>query len=244
MIRAANAEWDGRLKDGQGLLSTESGILHSAPYSFATRFGNIPGTNPEELIAAAHAGCFSMSLANELEIAQLAASRIETKASVKIDMIDGNWTIREVDLHLKTSLWGAPSIPFLVAASRAKANCPVSRLLSARVNLLTEIQDLHLSPDDGSEITVYTSSFSHFCEKAKELLDSQGIKYREIDLDREPPEVAEAIHRKTGLTSVPQIFAGPHFIGSYKDLIRLDADHGLQQLLKPRGKTDAASKAG
>ena len=174
-----------------------------------------------------------MALANELETSMLDATPIETKASVRIDLVDGKWTIQEVDLFLKASLRGASSLPFLVAASRAKANCPISRLLATKVTLHTELQDQHPGSEAEAEVVIYTSTYCQICGQAKTLLESQGIHYREIDLDQEPTEIADALKRKTGRMSVPQIFVGEHFIGSYDDLIQLDADHGLQKLLQP-----------
>jgi len=238
MKRNGNAVWDGSLKNGHGELGTESGALNNAPYSFATRFGGQSGTNPEELLAAAHAACFSMALSNELEISKLNATRIETKASVKIDLVDKKWTIHEIDLFLYAHLGGAPSVPFLVAASRAKVNCPVSRLFSAKVTLHTELQGQHPGSDAEAEVVIYTSTYCQVCGQAKALLESKGIRYREVDLDVESPEIAENLKEKTGLMSVPQIFVGEHFIGSYDDLIRLDADHGLKPLLQPHGDSN------
>lgn len=216
-------------------MSTESGVLQHTPYSFAARFESQAGTNPEELIAAAHAACFSMALANELEISKLDATPIETKASVRMDLLNGKWTIQEVDLFLNASLQGAPSVPFLVAASRAKANCPISRALATKVTLHTELKNQHPGSETDAEVVIYTSTFCQVCGQAKTLLESQGIHYREVDLDQEPSEIADELKRKTGRMSVPQIFVGDHFIGSYDDLIQLDADNGLQKLLQPNG---------
>lgn len=241
MKRNANAVWDGRLKEGQGGLTTESGVLKNTPYSFGTRFENQPGTNPEELLAAALAACFSMSLSNELAISKLPALRIAAKASVRIDLLDGKWTIQEADLFLSSNLQGAPSIPFLIAASRAKANCPVSRLFSAKVNLHTELVGQHPGSNLEAEVVIYTSTYCQVCGQAKALLESKGIRYREVDLDVEAPELAENLKQKTGLMSVPQIFVGTHFIGSYDDLIQLDADHGLKPLLQPGGDTQVVA---
>jgi osmotically inducible protein OsmC len=237
MKRSANAVWDGTLKNGHGELTTQSGVLRNAPYSFATRFGSQPGMNPEELLAAAHAACFSMSLSNELEISKLSATRLETKASVRTDLADGKWTIQEVDLFLKANLGGAPSIPFLVAATRAKANCPVSRVFSARVFLHTELEGQHPGSDLEAEVVIYTSSYCQVCGQAKMLLESKGIRYREVELDLDPTDIAGRLKQKTGQMSVPQIFAGEHYIGSYHDLLQLDADHGLKALLQPNGNS-------
>ena len=237
MKRSANAVWDGRLKSGHGVLSTESGVLRNTPYSFATRFESQVGTNPEELLAAALAECFSMSLSNELEISKLPPTTIDANVSVRLELVDAKWTIQEADLFLKAHLFGTPSVPFLVAVSRAKANCPISCALSVKVTLHTEIEDEHPGSEAEAEVVIYTSTYCQVCGQAKALLESQGIRYREIDLDQEPAEKADALKRKTGLMSVPQIFVGEHFIGSYEDLIQLDADHGLRRLLQPERAT-------
>jgi len=241
MKRNANATWDGRLKSGHGQITTESEVLKDASYSFSSRFEKGKGTNPEELLGAAHAACYSMALANELEAAHLSPTKIETQASVRIDLLEGKWTIQEVDLFLKANLEGAPSVPFLLAASRAKANCPISRVLLSKVNLHTELQDQHPDSETDADVVIYTSTYCQICGQAKTLLESKGIRYREIDLDVEPSEEADALKKKTGLTSVPQIFVGEHFIGSYQDLIQLDEDHGLDRLLKTKARGDISN---
>jgi osmotically inducible protein OsmC len=237
MKRNGNAVWDGRLKSGHGVLSTDSGCLHNIPYSFASRFESAVGANPEELLAAAHAACFSMSLANELEISSLPPTKIETKASVRIEFVEKHWDIQEIDLFLTANLRGSPALPFLLAASRAKSNCPLSNAFAAKITLHTELQEQHPGSEKENEVVIYTSTFCQVSGKAKELLESKGIRYREIDLDIESPEFAEKLKQKTGLMTVPQIFVGEHFIGSYKDLVQLDTDHGLKQLLQAKGNS-------
>ncbi|MGO9986397.1 MAG: OsmC family protein [Rhodomicrobium sp.] len=135
MKRSANAVWQGNLKSGKGTISTESGVLSASPYSFRTRFEGEKGTNPEELIAAAHAGCFSMALSVELEKAGLTAGRIETKADVTLEQKDGGFAITKVLLTLRAKIPGADRAAFDKAANNAKAGCPVSKLLKAEITL-------------------------------------------------------------------------------------------------------------
>src|SRR5437879_13870549 len=103
MERKASAQWNGGLKDGKGAVSTASGALKGIPYSFAMRFGDTPGTNPEELVAAAHAGCFSMALSGELEKVGYRAERIETKATLNFDKTDAGWTVKSIHLDVTRS---------------------------------------------------------------------------------------------------------------------------------------------
>jgi osmotically inducible protein OsmC len=135
MKRTASAVWEGNLKQGRGSLTSESGVLKSTPYSFATRFETAPGTNPEELIAAAHAGCFSMALSAELGKAGFTPDRIETKATLTLDFIDGKPTITTVHLELKAKIPGIDKAKFDAIAGGAKAGCPVSRVLKAEISL-------------------------------------------------------------------------------------------------------------
>jgi len=135
MKRTASAVWEGNLKQGRGSLTSESGVLKSTPYSFATRFETAPGTNPEELIAAAHAGCFSMALSAELGKAGFTPDRIETKATVALDIVDGKPTITTVHLELKAKIPGIDKAKFDAIAGGAKAGCPVSRVLKAEISL-------------------------------------------------------------------------------------------------------------
>ncbi|WP_040260457.1 MULTISPECIES: OsmC family protein [Pseudomonas] len=129
MIKTASAVWKGSLKDGQGEISTETGVLKSAPYGFKARFENGPGTNPEELIGAAHAGCFSMALSMILGEANLTAERIDTTAQVTLDKQDDGFAITKVHLILKASVPGASDEQFQALAAKAKAGCPVSKVL-------------------------------------------------------------------------------------------------------------------
>lgn len=129
MIKTASAVWKGSLKDGQGEISTETGVLKSAPYGFKARFENGPGTNPEELIGAAHAGCFSMALSMILGEASLTAERIDTTAQVTLDKQADGFAITKVHLILKASVPGATDEQFQELAAKAKAGCPVSKVL-------------------------------------------------------------------------------------------------------------------
>jgi osmotically inducible protein OsmC len=136
--RSASATWSGGLKDGKGSISTQSGALNAQPYGFATRFGDVRGTNPEELIGAAHAGCFTMALSNILGQEGLTAERLETNAVVTLEQPDGAFAITRVALTLKGKVPGTDAATFLALAEKAKANCPVSRLLKAEITLDAE----------------------------------------------------------------------------------------------------------
>ncbi|MGH8206292.1 MAG: OsmC family protein [Steroidobacteraceae bacterium] len=140
MKRTASAIWSGDLKGGHGALATHSGVLKDTPYSFATRFETAAGTNPEELIAAAHAGCFTMALSASLGRAGFAPKRLATQASVSLEQITGNWTITGV--HLENEAWipGISNEKFQQIAADAKANCPVSRLLRADISLNAKLE--------------------------------------------------------------------------------------------------------
>ncbi len=129
MQRSANAHWQGGLKDGRGTLTTDSGVLSQTQYSFSTRFENGAGTNPEELIAAAHAGCFSMALSAQLEGVGLKADAIDTKASLTLEKTDAGFTITKIHLELRAKIPNADDAKFQKAAADAKAGCPVSRVL-------------------------------------------------------------------------------------------------------------------
>jgi len=135
MIRKASAIWQGDLKTGNGTLSAPSGVLSQAAYTFATRFEDKPGTNPEELIAAAHAGCFSMALSAELGKAGLKPARIETTAAVTLETVDGKPTVTRSHLTVKANVPGAERGKFLEVANGAKAGCPISRLLKAEITM-------------------------------------------------------------------------------------------------------------
>ncbi|MFJ4157247.1 OsmC family protein [Pseudomonas sp. NPDC089752] len=135
MKKTASAIWQGGLKDGKGLLSTESGALKQNPYGFNTRFEGSPGTNPEELIGAAHAGCFSMALSMMLGEAGLTADRIDTIAEVTLDKQSDGFAITAVHLILKAKVPGASEAQFIEIANKAKAGCPVSKVLNATISL-------------------------------------------------------------------------------------------------------------
>lgn len=135
MKKTASAIWQGGLKDGKGLLSTESGALKQNPYGFNTRFEGSPGTNPEELIGAAHAGCFSMALSMMLGEAGLTPQRIDTIAEVSLDKQAEGFAITAVHLTLKAKVPGASEAQFQEIANKAKAGCPVSKVLNATISL-------------------------------------------------------------------------------------------------------------
>jgi osmotically inducible protein OsmC len=135
MKRSASAEWKGGLKDGKGTISTESGVLSNTQYSFSTRFEDVAGTNPEELIAAAHAGCFSMALSGQLGQAGLTADSIRTTASVRLEKTDAGFAITSVHLDVKARVPGADQTAFDTAANNAKAGCPVSKVLNAEITM-------------------------------------------------------------------------------------------------------------
>ena len=133
--RTGTATWSGGLKSGRGALSTQSGALKALPYGFASRFEGAPGTNPEELIAAAHAGCFTMQLSALLEAAGLTAERLDTRAVVTLEKDATGFMIPSVKLTLVGKVPGASAEQFQTIAAKAKAVCPVSRLLNADLSL-------------------------------------------------------------------------------------------------------------
>ncbi len=135
MKKTASAHWQGGIKDGKGTISTQSGVLKEQPYGFNTRFEDKPGTNPEELIGAAHAGCFSMALSKELGEAGMTAESIDTKAEVTLDKQDGGFAITAVHLSLKARIPGADRAAFEKAVETAKTGCPVSKVLNAEITL-------------------------------------------------------------------------------------------------------------
>lgn len=135
MERTASAVWKGGLKDGQGTVSTASRALADTPYSFKDRFESGTGTNPEELVAAAHAGCFSMALSGQLASAGLTAQSIDTTATVTLEKLEAGFTVTEVHLKLVAKIPGASKAAFETAAGNAKAGCPISRLLNAKITL-------------------------------------------------------------------------------------------------------------
>jgi osmotically inducible protein OsmC len=130
-----SAEWQGGIKDGKGAISTRSGSLAKYPYGFASRFEGKPGTNPEELIGAAHAGCFTMALSLILGEANLTAEHMETKAEVTLEQVEGGFAITAVHLSLTAKIPGATAAQFEDLAAKAKAGCPVSKLLKAEISL-------------------------------------------------------------------------------------------------------------
>ena len=135
MKRSASAMWNGDRKSGKGTISTDSGVLSSVQYSFGTRFEDGKGTNPEELIAAAHAGCFSMALSAQLGEAGLVAQSIDTTATVTLEKVEGGFAITAVHLDLTAKIPGADQQAFEAAAEKAKAGCPVSKVLNAKITL-------------------------------------------------------------------------------------------------------------
>jgi osmotically inducible protein OsmC len=135
MKRSASAMWNGDLKSGNGTISTDSGVLTNTQYSFATRFEDGAGTNPEELIAAAHAGCFSMALSAQLGEAGIVAQSIHTTATVTFEKSGGGFAITAVHLDLTARIPGADQQAFEKAAENAKAGCPVSKVLNAKITL-------------------------------------------------------------------------------------------------------------
>src|SRR6202046_29265 len=135
MERKASAVWKGGLKDGKGTISAPGGVLKDTQYSFTSRFENGPGTNPEELIAAAHAACFSMALSAQLGGANLTPESINTSATLTMEKLDSGWTITAVNLDVVAKVPGASAEAFNKAAADAKAGCPVSKVLNAKITM-------------------------------------------------------------------------------------------------------------
>ncbi|HEX9707831.1 MAG TPA: OsmC family protein [Steroidobacteraceae bacterium] len=135
MDRKASAAWQGGLRDGKGTLTTESKVLSATPYSFSTRFEGTPGTNPEELLAAAHAGCFSMALSMMLGEAGIVPARIDTNATVTLEKLETGFTITRVHLGVGVRAPGADRAKFDAAAAKAKAGCPLSKVLKAEITM-------------------------------------------------------------------------------------------------------------
>lgn len=135
MQRSASAVWHGSVKDGKGAISTGSGVLKNTQYSFSTRFENGAGTNPEELIAAAHAGCFSMALSALLTNAKLVPDSIETTADIFFEKHEIGWTVTKIHLKTTAKVPGASAEDFAKFAQDAKLGCPISRLLNAEITL-------------------------------------------------------------------------------------------------------------
>ena len=140
MKRNGSAVWRGGLKDGKGTVSTDSGVLSNTQYSFSTRFEDGKGTNPEELIAAAHAGCFSMALSAQLGNAGMTAEQIQTTASVSLDKTDGGFAITAVHLDVRAKIPGADKQSFETAANNAKSGCPVSKVLNATITMDAKLE--------------------------------------------------------------------------------------------------------
>lgn len=133
--RSASAAWTGGLKDGKGSITTESGALSAYPYGFASRFEGKKGTNPEELLGAAHAGCFTMALSLILGEAKFTAEQMDTSAKVTLEQIDGGFAITAVHLTLKAKIPGIDQATFEELTAKAKAGCPVSKVLKANITL-------------------------------------------------------------------------------------------------------------
>jgi osmotically inducible protein OsmC len=140
MKRKASAQWQGDLKTGKGEVSTESDVLASAAYSFTTRFENGKGTNPEELIAAAHAGCFTMALSAELGKANLVPQSLRTTATITLDKLDSGWTVTESHLEVVGKVPGASEDALRKAAEAAETGCPISRLLKAKITMDAKLE--------------------------------------------------------------------------------------------------------
>jgi osmotically inducible protein OsmC len=138
--RNGSAVWSGGLKDGKGTVSTQSGVLNQAQYGFNTRFEDGPGTNPEELLGAAHAGCFTMALSAQLGEAGMTAEKLETTATVSLDKVEGGFAISAVHLNLVATIPGASEEAFQEAARKAKEGCPVSKLFNANITLDAKLQ--------------------------------------------------------------------------------------------------------
>ncbi|MBJ3774285.1 OsmC family protein [Acuticoccus mangrovi] len=133
--RKASAHWEGGLKDGRGSISTDSGALDAYPYGFASRFEGMKGTNPEELLGAAHSGCFTMALSLVLGEAGFTAEAMDTSAVVSLDQVDGGFAITKVVLTLRAKIPGIDDETFQKCAAGAKANCPLSKVINAEIEL-------------------------------------------------------------------------------------------------------------
>jgi len=140
MKRTASAAWNGGLKDGAGTISTQSGVLNKTQYGFKARFEEGPGTNPEELIGAAHAGCFSMALAAQLEQEGMIAKSIQTSAAVTLDKVEGGFAITAIHLDLVANVPGASQENLERVANIAKQGCPVSKVLNATITLSAKLE--------------------------------------------------------------------------------------------------------
>lgn len=141
MQRTASAHWSGGLKDGKGSLSSASGVLKNTPYSFSTRFEGQPGTNPEELIAAAHAGCFTMALSAQLGNAGMTAQAIDTTATVTLEKTEAGFTVTASHLQVTAKIPGGDQGKFDQAAKNAEEGCPISRLLKAKITMEAKLEN-------------------------------------------------------------------------------------------------------
>ncbi len=139
MQRKASAIWQGGLKDGKGVLSTESGILQQTQYSFSTRFENGKGTNPEELLAAAHAGCFAMALSNELGNAGIPPKKLDVTVTITLDKVQGGFAITKSHIELLAEIPGADKTKFDTAVKAAETGCPVSKLFKAEISVSAKL---------------------------------------------------------------------------------------------------------
>jgi osmotically inducible protein OsmC len=140
MIKKASAIWKGGIKDGGGTISTETGVLNNAPYGFKSRFENGKGTNPEELLGAAHAGCFSMALSLILGEAGMTAEQIETQAAVTLEKVGDGFSITSSHLDVTAKIPGADPAKFQAAAEKAKAGCPLSKVLNAKITMNARLE--------------------------------------------------------------------------------------------------------
>jgi osmotically inducible protein OsmC len=140
MKRKASAHWSGGLKDGKGTVSTDSGVLKDTQYSFGTRFENGAGTNPEELIAAAHAGCFAMALSAQLGEAGMRADSIDVTSTVTLEKLPDGFAVTSSHLDLRARIPGADRAKFDTAANNAKAGCPISKLLNAKITMDAQLE--------------------------------------------------------------------------------------------------------
>ena len=140
MQRKASAVWKGGLKDGKGSISAPGGALNNTPYSFTTRFEDAPGTNPEELIAAAHAGCFSMALSAQLGGANLTPESISTSVTLSLDTLDSGWTITASHIDVVGKVPGADAATFQKYAEAAEKGCPVSKVLNAKITMTAKLE--------------------------------------------------------------------------------------------------------
>jgi len=140
MERKGSAVWKGGLKDGKGTVSSQSGVLSNTPYSFAQRFEGTPGTNPEELIAAAHAACFSMALSGQLGVAQLTAENIQTTSTITLEKLESGFTITAAHLDVTARIPKADQAAFTKAAEAAEKGCPVSKVLNAKISMTAKLE--------------------------------------------------------------------------------------------------------